>query len=236
MASDVSQTSRFFVLEEDMFGPHDTRFSGTDPVSTGAAPRCPQCGAIIGMRTWLPPYRGELELHGASLGDFVGSSGYDFLISERMAEAFRAEGLTGLRGFHPVEVIRVRGRRKAAMPSTVPRFFAVTACFGRGAVDDARSRIRRDEPVTCPECRNSGVDSIHGFTLEPGSWQGEDVFRPRGKQGSILASERFADFVRRHGFTNMKLIPTEEYVWDPLRKGPPGSPAAPTGRGEQPPS
>jgi hypothetical protein len=73
------------------------------------------------------------------------------------------------------------------------------------------------------------VDSVHGFALEPGTWQGEDVFRPRGLQGDIVVSERFAELVKRHGFTNMKLIPTEEYVRDPLRKGPPAAPsAAPT--------
>ena len=27
-----------------------------------------------------------------------------------------------------------------------------------------------------------------------------------------IVSERFTQFVNRHGFTNMKLIPTEEYV------------------------
>jgi hypothetical protein len=168
-------------------------------------------------------YRGELEQHGEGLGDFVEGHGYDVLISQRMAEAFREEGLTGLLGFHPVEVVRVRRKRKGSKPGAVPLYFAVTACFGRGAVNEAQSRLRRTEPITCPECRSGGVDSIHGFTLEPGTWQGEDVFRPRGLRGSILVSERFADFVLRHGFTNMKLIPTQEYVWDPLRKGPPTS-------------
>jgi hypothetical protein len=67
------------------------------------------------------------------------------------------------------------------------------------------------------------VDTIHGFTLEAGTWQGEDVFRPRGLQGDIVVSERFAEFVQRHGFTNMKLTPIEEYVWDPDGKGPPPS-------------
>jgi hypothetical protein len=182
------------------------------------------------MLTWLPPYRVELELYGQGLGDFAEGPGYEVLISERMAEAVRTEGLTGLLGFHPVEVVRARRKRKGPKPSDVPRYFAVTACFGRGAVDDVRSLVRRDEPVTCPECRNPGRDSIHGFVLESGTWQGEDVFCPRGLQGRILVSERFAQFVKRHGFTNMKLIPTEEFVLDPGHKGPPtGSPStAPT--------
>jgi hypothetical protein len=226
MASDAPPSPRFFVLEKDLWGAHDTQFRGVKPVNLGDAPHCPRCGDPIGMLPQLPPFKGELELYGGTLGDFVDSSGYDFLISERMAEAFRSEGLTGLLGFHPVEVVRVRRKHKASARAAVPRYLAVTACFGRGAVDDARSLIRRDEPVKCPECRSTGVESVHGFVLEPGTWQGEDVFRPRGKQGSILVSERFAEFVKRHGFTNMKLIPTEEYVWDPSGKGPPTVPLA----------
>ncbi|QRO02345.1 hypothetical protein JRI60_02200 [Archangium violaceum] len=59
-------------------------------------------------------------------------------------------------------------------------------------------------------------EAIHGFSLEPCSWQGEDIFRPRGLYGSLVVSERFERFVARHEFTNMRLTPTEQYVWDPL--------------------
>jgi hypothetical protein len=224
MASDPASNPRFFVLEDGLWGPHDTKFDKAEPVTRGEAPRCPQCGEPIGMRTWLPPYRVVLELYGQGLGDFAEGPGYDVLISERFAEAFRAEGLTGLLGFNPVEVVGVRRKRKGPKPAAVPSYFAVNACFGRGFVDEGRSRLRRPQPLSCPECRDPGVDSIHGFSLEPGTWQGEDIFRPRGLQGNIVVSERFAEFVQRHGFTNMKLTPTEEYVWDPDGKGPPTSP------------
>ncbi len=221
MASEVSPAPRFFVLEHELWGPHDTHFSKAAPANIGEAPRCPRCGDPLGMRTWLPPYRGEVKLHGGALGDFIEGPGYDVLLSERMAEAFRAEGLTGLSGFHPLEVLRVRGERKKAQAVRVPRYLVVTPCFGRGAIDEAHSQVRRREPLTCTECRSTGMESIHGFALEPGSWAGEDVFRPRGIQGCIVVSERFAGFVHRHELTNMKLIPTEEYVWDPRRLGPP---------------
>jgi hypothetical protein len=228
MASDAQKLPRFFVLKDDLHGRYDTKFSKAEPVNRGDPPPCPQCGVGIGMLTWLPPYRGDLELYGEHFGDFVETSGYDFLISERFAEAFRAEGLTGLLGFHPVEVVRVRRRGKKTNAIVVPLYFAVTACFGRGAVDETRSRIRRDKPFTCPERHGSGVSSIHGFTLEPGTWQGEDIFRPRGLYGDIVVSELFVDFVRRHQLTNMKLIPTEDLIWDPLGLGPPE--AAPASR------
>ncbi|HEY0096031.1 MAG TPA: hypothetical protein VGB96_17000, partial [Archangium sp.] len=54
----------------------------------------------------------------------------------------------------------------------------------------------------------------HGFTLEPGTWQGEDIFRPRGLTGRNVVSERFARLVAQHGFTNVRLIPTEEVAYD----------------------
>ncbi len=224
MASEVPLSPRFFVLEEDVWGAHDTQFDTIEPANLGDAPRCPQCGDPIGMRTWLPPYRVDLELYGQGIGDFVdGPGGNSFLISERFAEAFRAEGLMGLLGFYPVEVLRARRKRKGPKPATVPRYVVVTPSRSRGAVDVAHSRLRYAKPVTCPECRSEGLESAHGFVLEPGTWQGEDVFRARGLPGMILVSERFAEFVRRHGLTNIKLIPTEEYVWDPLRKGPPAA-------------
>lgn len=221
MAADLPPEPRFFELEADVWGPHDTQFDTVEPVNLGDPPPCPKCGQTIGMLTWLPPYRAELELYGQGLGDFVRGHGDEVLVSERMAEAFRLEGLTGLLGLHPVEVVRMRRKRKGPHPGAMPRYFVAVPCQGRGAVDEARSRLRRDKPVTCPECRSTGVDTIHGFALEPGTWQGEDVFRPRGLQGDIVTSERFAEFIKRHGFTNMKLSPTEEYVWDPGHKGPP---------------
>lgn len=225
MALVLPSDPRFFVLEANVGGTHDTQFDRVEPINRGNAPHCPQCGDPIGMKEWLPPYRVTLELYGQDLGDFAeGAGGNSVLLSERMVEAFRTEGLTGLLGFAPVEVVGVRRKRKGSHPAAVPRYFAVTACLGRAAVDEARSRIRRSGPVTCPECLSSGMDSVHGFALDVGTWQGEDVFRPRGQQGSILVSERFAEFVKQHGFTNVKLTPTEEYVWDPLRKGPPASP------------
>ncbi|HYO55614.1 hypothetical protein [Archangium sp.] len=224
MVSEPPASPRFFVLEKDALGSHyDVEAEKAEPVNRAEGADCPQCGDPMGMMLWLPPYRVELVLHGEELGDFIEAPGYDLLVSERFARAFREEGLTGLEGFHPVEVVRVRRKRRGPKPSPVASYLAVTACFGRAAVDVARSRIRYCRPPTCEECRSEGVDSIHGFTLEPGTWQGEDIFRPRGLRGDVVVSERFARFVEGHGFTNMRLVPTEQLVWDPLGLGPPGT-------------
>jgi len=222
MGSDVSGSPRFFVLEEGVLGSrYDADVDTVEPVNLGDAPRCSQCGGFIGLLKWLPPYRVKLELHGEELGDFIKNSAYDLLISERFAEAFRAEGLTGLEDFHPVEVLRVRRMgKRARKPLSVPRYCIASTCFGRAAVDPVLNRMRVSEPPTCAECRSTGVDAIHGFVLEPGTWRGEDIFRPRGLVGSLVVSERFKDFVERHGLTNMRLTPTEQFVRDPSNLGP----------------
>ncbi|MBM7113787.1 hypothetical protein I3V78_09540 [Archangium primigenium] len=222
MASEFPAPPRFFVLEEEVSSSrYDVEVEKVEPVNRSDAPHCPRCGDIIGLRTWLPPYRVELELHGQELGDFVRSTGYERLISERFADAFRAEGLTGLEGFHPVEVVRVRCLRKRPRHSlTVPRYSVVWPCFGHAAVDLVLNRVRVSRPPACSECRATGIDAIHGFVLEPGTWRGEDIFRPRGMQGKVVVTERFKDFVNQHGFTNMRLTPTEQFVRDPDGLGP----------------
>jgi hypothetical protein len=221
MDSENSPTRRFFVLQDEFSGNDDTRFDTVNP-NVGDAPRCPRCGNGRGARAWLPPYRAELQLHGKGYGDFVTGPGGDLLVSERFVDKAREEKLVGLSGFHPVEIVRVLRKRRGATTSSVPRYFFVVPAFAQAAVDEERSKLHRLRPYTCDECRLSGLDAIRGFSLEEGSWKGEDVFRPRGLAGTLVASERFAHFVVTHGLTNMRLVPTEQYVWDPLGRSPAG--------------
>lgn len=221
MASEPSLvSSSFFVLEQ--YGAstrHDADVEKVDPVNRESAPRCAGCGDIIGMKIWLPPFKVELVLFGEELGDLL-KTGYDLLLSERLAHAFVEEGLTGLKGFHPVDVVRVRRGRSGPKPPAAPRYVVATPCFARAVVDLPRSRIEYSKTPTCDDCRNEGPRAIHGYTLDVASWKGEDVFRPRGLQGVLTVSERFARMVKAHGFTNMRLTPTEEFVWNPYGPDP----------------
>ena len=219
----MASEPHFFVLRKDFEGPYDTEALPDDGFEVGDVPRCPKCGGGLGMLEWLPPFRVEIALYGKEgAGDFVEATGNKLLVSERMAAAIRSEGLTGLHNFRPVEVVKMNARAKRV---GVPRYLLILVTHGRAALDEARSRLRRPEPLACIECRAPDLDGIYGFRIEPGTWEGLDAFRPRGFQGEIVVSERFADFVRRHGFTNIKLIPTEQFTWDPHRKGPPAEPA-----------
>jgi hypothetical protein len=205
----------FFVIKPEPVGSNDeTDFLTTDDAVLGAAPRCPVCGHFIGMKEWLPPYRVELALHGKSWGDFAFFAGTGrFIIASRVVEAFTRGGLVGLSGFEPIEIVTVKGRRSAGPP---PEYRHVSIARSRAAVDDSKSVIERSENVTCEHCRSTGVDAVHGFVLEPGTWTGEDVFFARGLSGSVLASARFAHLIEENSLTNIRVISTQEYEWDSL--------------------
>jgi hypothetical protein len=217
MASDAPpQATRFFVLKKLNEGQHDTEFSTVEPDVVGPTLSCPQCGGGVGTLSWQPPYRVELELYGKDFGDLVKGPGGDLLVTERFAEDFRADGLTGLSGFHPVEVTRVLRKRRGPKPGPPPAYFFVTPAYGPAALDLERSRLRRNKPRACTWCRSAGVDAIDGLALEAGTWTGEDIFRPRGLWGTIIVSDRFMRFAERHAMSHMALVPIDKYVWDPL--------------------
>ena len=179
MASESCIQPRFYVLQTDVVGSrYEVNADEVEPVNLGKGANCPACGKPVGLFPWLPPYRVKLELYGEELGDFIKASGNDFFVSERFAKHFQDEGLTGLQGFHSVEVIRARRMRKGPKALDVPRYLAVATCDSRAALDLKRSRVRYAEAPTCDECRYGHKDAIHGFSLEAGTWQGEDIFRP----------------------------------------------------------
>ncbi|NMA65480.1 MAG: hypothetical protein GX957_04460, partial [Clostridiaceae bacterium] len=56
------------------------------------------------------------------------------------------------------------------------------------------------------------MKSLKGIFFEDNTWSGEDIFFPIGLPGTIVVSERFVDFVRDYGFSNINFIPAEEYI------------------------
>jgi hypothetical protein len=76
-----------------------------------------------------------------------------------------------------------------------------------------RLKIAWSGPVTCSRCRSGGVESVHGFQIEPGTWGGQNVSGVRGLPGTAIAAERFAQLVRRDELTNIRLIPVADYKW-----------------------
>jgi len=207
---------KFYVLTNpaDAGEPAVTDFLDVDPVKRGEAPECPSCGETIGLLPWLPPHRAQLEVWGSQYGDVAFGPGYELLISKRLADLYRREGLSGLAGFHEVEVVRVIRRGGSKLRTPVPPYCCVTVAYSRAAVDLEASQLILEKPCTCSECRGGFVVRTTRVVLEEDTWSGEDLFRPRGLRGIIMASERFTAFFERNHMNNGLLIDADHFSFD----------------------
>ncbi|HOA53542.1 MAG TPA: hypothetical protein PKI05_14910, partial [Thermogutta sp.] len=185
-----------------------------DDAVIGEPPRCEACGHPVGMRAWLPPVRVNFEVCRDGYCDFVFPPVNDILVSSRFKQIYESEGLTGLSGFDPVEIVKIKPKRRAKEPP--PAYFRVFVARSQAVVDPEASGFDppADKPV-CPVCRiGSNRKRWKKLVIQPGTWSGEDVFFPRGCTGDIIVSERFKMVCEAHGVTNALLIPVEEYGYD----------------------
>ena len=211
---------QFYELEQSPGGDAETCYSEEKGYNQGDATSCPVCGGTVSMLTWLPPYRVELELYGKEFGDFVFTpAGNDFLVSQKFREVYCSNGLTGLSGFDPVEMLRVKSRRKR-FPNP-PIYFRVSVNYGQTALDLKASGFEWHQPPKCAHCREATKIRWQRLVLEEGTWSGEDAFRPRGRSAAVMVSQRFKDACEQNGITNAFFTPAElaGHDFEPWNKG-----------------
>jgi hypothetical protein len=179
----------------------------------GAAPRCEACGRYIGPLVWMRPYRVELKIwNSRDFGDMA-LTGVDLVVSLRFKEAWGRSGLVGLGGFEPVEVVKVRSRKKGF--GGAPPYLRATIARSRTAVDQIASGFEWDGPPTCPECLLGYIQKRwKRVVIDQSTWTGEDVFFARGSSSDVMVSERFREFCDRNEISNCVLVPAEFYAYD----------------------
>jgi hypothetical protein len=191
---------QFYELEQSPGGDAETCYREEQGYNQGDAASCPACGGTISMLSWLPPFRVELELHGKEFGDFAfAPAANDILVTQKFCAVYHDHKLTGLTGFDPVEVLRIKGRRELPKP---PTYFRVSVGYDNPALDLAASGFQWHEPPKCTFCREATKIRWQRLALEEGTWLGEDAFRPRGMSAAIMVSQRFKDACEKIGITN----------------------------------
>jgi hypothetical protein len=171
------------------------------------------------MLPCLPPFRVELELWDSVFADLAFGPGGDLLVSARFRALWKEYGLTGLQGFDPVQIVKVK-RHKGKEPDSLqqPEYYRVTVKLSNAAIDADQSGLERESKEVCPACRlaeGAGIiKRIRRVVLEPGTWTGEDIFVARGLPGTRLAAERFKRFVDDCDIIGATLAPAEESSFD----------------------
>jgi len=199
----------FYVINVHRFC--DKIYAFGEPVGqeTGDYDKCDICGAPVSMRKWLPPLK--VKLSKPSYGDFVFGSFVTFLVTERFRKGYEASKLNGIVSFEAVEVTKVNRKRESSPEP--PDYYYVSIVRSKAAIDEEKSKVIRDEPITCNHCRAGGIiKSQKGVFFEENTWSGEDIFYSRGGAGIVVLSERFVDFVREYGFTNISFTTAGKYI------------------------
>jgi hypothetical protein len=215
-----TMTQCFFVLEPFPKGKYDsarTDVMETEGANVGEAPKCPSCGRAIGMLKWLPPYRVEMDAWGDHFGDFAFVGGCEwFLVSDRFRSIYVRSGLKGLSGFDPVEVRKIT-RHNKKLRGNPPQYFKVDVVRSQTAVDPAASGFEWSEGTSiCPVClfpKEGVIKRWSGIVIRPESWQGEDIFVPRGG-GELVTTSRFKDLCEANEVKNAVFLLAESYGHD----------------------
>lgn len=101
---------KFYVLQT--YRLHGCDAPQADSQRSGDAPTCEACGKPPGFLTLVPPIEVEFEVCAKGYCDLVYLRHNDFLVSERFREIYERHGLTGLRGFDPVKIVKLKRRRR----------------------------------------------------------------------------------------------------------------------------
>jgi hypothetical protein len=212
---------RFYVFDAEggMFG---TKWAYADPVkpeyTREGMPRCPVCqGAVSGLR-WLPPHRVKLSsANPAKWGDFVWGAGIDLLVSARFKAIYEQEGMKGITTFYPpAEIVRVGKQKTGDLPPDLPVYHE-TEVERLGPELDIKScgMVLTRGAKQCNYCHlvsNGRKIRWERVVINPDSWQGEDIFFPRGGPWYVV-SERFKQIAKHYGLANVVFIPSEKYAY-----------------------
>ena len=170
---------------------------------------CPHCNGEIASKPWLPPY--NVMLNGKRFGDLCVDVGRTLLVSDRFASAWREAGLTGFE-FRPEPIdVRTQGAVADMQP---PGYTAAIAAAKVTRLDEAASGLEASIVGGCEQCRTANRKKVERIRVDESSWDGVDAFYPSGLFGELFVTERAADLIRTHGFTNFPLIHQDDYRED----------------------
>lgn len=176
----------------------------------GTYEKCPLCGRPVSMLKWEEPRK--MRLSNTRYPDRLSSWLTEpLVVSERFMNAYWQEKLSGVLSFSEIEVVKVSHRK--ASSSKPPRYFLADLCFSKSI------RINLDQTMihgqkhdwSCALCNPFGstCDSLERLVLDTDQWDGVDIFQVYAV--GVVCSQRFYDFIDKHGFTNFNLVQIEKY-------------------------
>jgi hypothetical protein len=184
-----------------------------EPVTRGAAARCPICGIYISAIEWLPPFDVELELYDSEWEDVTPLPGNDFLVSRAYVDLHHRRGFTGLTEPALVNIVDVKYHKKRLRPPP-PQYYVVRVLHSEIAVDETASGLRRAaKAVPCLRCGGGYVERFDRIVFAPFDREVPDWFIPRNLI-RYIATDHVVTAIREAGLRGFTFIPCDQAMYD----------------------
>ena len=186
---------------------------------------CPECGARVSGAYWMQPREVVLTRHKAPDFLYGYSDNAPFVVSERVLDAMRSAGLTGLLKVEEIETVRFQ--RKPKQEKYLPKYYHIEVARSRITVNHEHSVIkygnRKDGPG-CPLCRQvpATYDFFRSLTMNMEAYEEYDIFLTYELCNTLFLSQRFMNMVGEYGLTNLHCTPVQihgQWAWKYFLEG-----------------
>lgn len=201
---------KYYIITNDLFDDSEFAYGEQkeESYNTGKAKTCPDCGNVISMLEWLPPF--EITLSKKKVGDFIYGSFVGFVISQGVKEKIEQSNLKGIDTFNKVDLYH---RKKLLQED----YFYPEIPLINAFVD--LRKIDLEDKKLCNTCQKGGsiLNKINGIYFSEAEKITEDIFFTTSLgQSTIVVSENFKNLVDLNSFTNVDLIEASQYRWDSM--------------------
>ena len=186
---------------------------------------CPECGVRVSGAYWKQPREVVLTRHKAPDFLYGYSDNAPFVVSERVLDAMRSAGLTGLLKVEEIETVRFQ--RKPKQEKYLPKYYHIEVARSRITINHEHSVIkygnRKDGPG-CPLCRQvpATYDFFRSLTMNMEAYEGDDIFLTYELCNTLFLSQRFMNMVGEYGLTNLHCTPVQihgQWAWKYFLEG-----------------
>ena len=178
--------------------------------------KCPKCGNYVSGALWVPPR--QVILTSRKVPDFLYHYGAEtfFLLSKNALEKIQQAGLRGITFAEKIDKVGFQRKSKKEFP--IPEYYYFKLQRSRITIDHQKSHIKYGESYggkkeSCPLCRQvpGTYDWFFSLSFNMDAYEGYDIFQTYEMCSRVFLSQRFVDFYKESGLTNLHYLPVEEY-------------------------
>lgn len=198
---------KFFILKPP--GTRTFQYAWKDAAFLGfEKTTCTQCGRAVASMAYSGPHC-LLTEGGAKFPDYLAFCGAGeglFVISERAADVFRSNRISGMTGFAPIQVAKEADGVILPLPEGAPNYVLVQIT---GTIDLDLKKMCLKKKKVCSTCGGFewNRQRLHPLYIDADTWDGSDVCRNESIPGYIIFSKGAVDAIKKHRLKGFGLDP-----------------------------